>query len=400
MQHVFLQQHQVVLAYHRRDTPLMRRMLADLRCHGIQAWVGDYLKPETDYWTGSFQQAIRQSQAVILLLTPRAKYAPEIRLAIQTARRLGVNLYAVLLQGTPEDALPEGINDYWDVRNAVSFNRSLAIPELVNALARQPSPKPLHLRPWNPYHQTRLLLATFWKPRRIVQYQEQVGTPLTRQTAGWLAASLVFLIVLFQIIDDLTSGRWWRFLLGGAAWVGWWAVFGWDSGKGSTGLNYHLSAILTLVVLLFGLPLLMLLWNDLRAIPPTRVSLWFLTVAFLTIGSIALSLVETFQTRMRLVPVVTVLSAMTMAVSTVATLAAPIAKGVASRAGTISLLTLVGATVGGMTIAVLYGLTFWITNDLVKAIYSRGTPSRLGQAMPLVLVLVYGLLVIANIFQL
>lgn len=400
MQHVFLQQHQVVLAYHRRDRRLMQRVKHDLQSRDISVWAGDYLKPETDYWAGSVQQAIRQSQAVVLLLTPRAKYAPEISLAVKTARRTGVALYALLLQGTPEDAVPDEVTDYWDARNEVTFNRSLAIAPLIEALTQRPAPKPMHLSPWNPLHQTRLFLATFWKPRRIVQYQEQVGTLLTRQTAGWLAASLVFVIILFQMVNDLGSGRWWRLLLGGVAWLGWWVTFGWERGQWGLRLNYLISAILALVVVLVGLPVLMLLWPNLRDIPPPRPSLWLFTLAMLTIGSIALSLVETFQTRMRLVPVVTILSAVMMAFSTVVTLAAPIAQGVASRIGTISLLTLLGATIGGMTIAVLYGLTFWIANDLVKAIYSRGTPSRLGRAMPVVVAVAYGLLVIAQLFQL
>jgi hypothetical protein len=78
------------------------------------------------------------------------------------------------------------------------------------------------------------------------------------------------------------------------------------------------------------------------------------------------------------------------------------ASSVVSSIGTgivaIGILTLLGIAVGSIAIIVVYGLAFLLANDLVRALYTRGTTSRPAQSIPVIVGLSYLVLAFAGAF--
>ena len=64
--------HQVFLSYSRHDSALMQQVRSDLQAAGIVAWIDEAeLEPGTLAWQRAIQRAIRQAQAMLVLLSPQ-----------------------------------------------------------------------------------------------------------------------------------------------------------------------------------------------------------------------------------------------------------------------------------------------------------------------------------------
>ena len=400
MQHIFLETYQAVLCYSRRNKDLMRRFRQALTEAGIQSWVGDYLKVESDYWISSSQQAIENAHGLVVLLTPDAKHAPQIPHAVQHARRHRVPIYAVLADGDLASSVPPclGGETIIDLRNQVVFNQSLAVPELVDPLLNPPPVVNPRLIPFNPWHQLRLLMWMFWYPARVIEAQERGEPAAVRQTAGWLAASLLFLVLLIQnIAGTLREFDWSR--LASMAFLGiGWAYTARQSRDPRWWVRYRWAIVASLGFMLVGLPTLLgLVLDNLSDSASLSLRGWSLTLVMPVVGGLSLGIAEAFQARGILTLLNAVLNAGITALASVSLAAPPLVESAGSGIGVIAVLTLLGVTVGAVAVVVVYAVTFLVANDLVQALYTRHSVSRLGRVVPYVLALCYGWLIVANL---
>ncbi len=402
MQHVFLNDYQVVLCYSRRDERLMQRLRDDLQAADIQAWTGDYLKPESNYWTSSLLQAIEQADSVVILLTPNAKYAPPVRQAVDTARRLGVPINLLLAKGDVETSLPDDLQNvpWLDIRNQVQFFQNLAIPELLRALHRPPATEDKHRAPWNPLHQLRLLVWLFRQPQRVTDYQQELGTRQMRKVASWLSTSLVLVAAWITALGNLIyDGNWVNMLVLTVALILWIYIAVRTEMRGAA-LNYVFSFVLAVGVTAFVLPIYGIALESLDDWPRVQLDGWLYALSMPVVGGIALGIGETLQSKRILVPLVTPVSALALGICATSLMAPYIVDSGASEAGAIAVLTLLGTTVAILAITILYVIAFLTADYLIKSVFVRGVSSRWGRQTPLMLLGIYVSLLIIGLLDL
>lgn len=402
MQHVFLEDYQAVVCYSPRDRGLMQRLSADLKQAGVRVWTGDHLKFESDYWLSSIEQALAQAKGLLVLMTPEAAHSPEVRLTIQLAKRQQLAIYPILMRGSDETSIPDGLRDHAliDLRNQVAFQHHLAVEEITAPLLNLPKTEGFTLKFWNPLHQWLLLMWMCWSPRRVVDYQEAHGAEPVRQTAKWLALWLVLLVQVIWFIEDEFQ----QLRLGSMGRVFFWLFWGCfiallTQQEPQFWANYRESAKLGVGLLFVVLPgVLALLLDGYPNLPSLRPGRFASVICMVLLSAIALGIAETFQVRSNLVVVLVAANPLFVSAAAARLVAPPIMDGIGLHIGSIGVLSLFGIAVGMITILVLYGLTFLLANDLMKALYTRRAASHWGRAVPVVVGLSYIVLVISGVF--
>jgi len=126
----------IFLSYNRSDTPIMRRLRADLRAAGFTVWTDDVgLEPGTPRWQRTIEEAIRQARCMVVVLSPEANASEWVSREVSYAETLGLRIFPVLAKGDANVAVP--INLINHQRIDLRFNYQKAVVEqLIPALQR------------------------------------------------------------------------------------------------------------------------------------------------------------------------------------------------------------------------------------------------------------------------
>lgn len=394
MQHIFLENHQSVLAYSPKDKRLTRRLVADLKSEGIIAWTGDYLKTSGDYWLSSMQQALDQANCLLVLLTPDAMQTYSVEQAVAYAREQSIPIFLLLAKG---DALTIQFGKFGsasliDLRPQVQNKEHLVSPELMTAV-NQPRPDPpRRYLYWNPLDQFRLFFAMFWHPERVQREQQDRQLTNLKRTGGWLAITMFFLILLCSAIGDMVTEPSLRsfsrivFISIPGIWIGQFfeSITSWD---------YVLNAILGGVAMILLL-LATLLLIDLEQVRLPRLTSITFFITFPLLGGIAGGIAEAFQTHRLIIFFFTLISAFIWGAVAISLAVSTVVSAVGSGAWGIFILFLLGSTVGILAIVIVYLLLFLVADSLIRTLYLNKR-SHVSRAVPSVAIGCYVLLLFA-----
>lgn len=401
MQHTFLTDFDLVIAYSRRDYKFMAQLRDDLRAVGLQAWTGDYLKPESDYWLSSVEQALAVAQKLVVIITPRSMLSRSVRSAVRYAILHDIPIHPVVVMGDPAVVMPPNLlgHPHLDLRDTLAAHGSLAHPDLLAMLHADTLRQPPTLAARNPFHQWRLLKWLLKTPQRITEFQKQAGMLPLKRTANWLSVMLVFVLFGLDVVMDWFRDPTALLILPFGLLVGLGFQTAVRESAGQRWASYRWSAIGAVGTISLSLPLTLWLQpGQIAALGHPPLADWLFLLGSVLVSGLALGITETFQVRSILVPVVTMLNMAVVAASTIATLAAELAHNINNEIGTIFALTLISASLGALVIAVQYACSFFIANDFVRAIYTHARPSRLGKLIftllptPYVLIIVLAVL--------
>jgi len=113
----------------------MRKVASFLRDQGFQIWVDDErLMPGTPEWEESIENGIKQSIAVVVLLSPDSKESDWVRREITYADQFDKGIFPALLRGDKETSLPLRLvtHQYADLRK----NEDAGLTSLASAIKR------------------------------------------------------------------------------------------------------------------------------------------------------------------------------------------------------------------------------------------------------------------------
>jgi nucleotide-binding universal stress UspA family protein len=88
----------VFISYGREDQAYARDLAADLRAHGLGAWMDDRID-FGDRWWQTIVQAVRASAAVIVVMTPAAEQSEWVERELMLALNEGKPIFPLLLRG-------------------------------------------------------------------------------------------------------------------------------------------------------------------------------------------------------------------------------------------------------------------------------------------------------------
>jgi formylglycine-generating enzyme required for sulfatase activity len=138
----------IFLSYSRKDIEEMRMVKAVLEEAGISVWTDEDLSPGTKQWVRAIDSALRDCQALVVVMTPDSYNSEWVEAETTRAKELGRNVYPLLLRGEPTDSVPLSLVSYQriDLRN--NFQEGIRL--LLRELAKQglttsvvkPPPKP------------------------------------------------------------------------------------------------------------------------------------------------------------------------------------------------------------------------------------------------------------------
>jgi hypothetical protein len=97
----------IFISYSRDDADIMSRIAFFLRDHGFKIWVdNEKLVPGTPTWEQSVEEAIKNSFAVIVLVSPDSRNSSWVRREITYAEHLHKRIFPLLLKGPGIISLP------------------------------------------------------------------------------------------------------------------------------------------------------------------------------------------------------------------------------------------------------------------------------------------------------
>jgi len=99
-------QHHVFLSYSRIDSKLMRQVRASLEEEGLTVWTDQGIKPGTSSWDGEIENALMNTQCVIVILTPSAFKAKGLRDEVNYAFNHHIQMFPLLAEGEITDSVP------------------------------------------------------------------------------------------------------------------------------------------------------------------------------------------------------------------------------------------------------------------------------------------------------
>ncbi|MFN8463898.1 MAG: SUMF1/EgtB/PvdO family nonheme iron enzyme [Caldilineaceae bacterium] len=96
----------VFLSYSRRDIDAMQVAREALRATGLVVWTDEGLEPGTPSWRSAIEEAIRQSKAMVALLSPNANVSVWVDNEVAYAQALGKRVFPILVGGDEGSAVP------------------------------------------------------------------------------------------------------------------------------------------------------------------------------------------------------------------------------------------------------------------------------------------------------
>ena len=121
------------MSYSRDDADLQRRIVAELRGHGINVWVDfENLIPGSPAWEREIERSIRSAAGVIVLLSPSSNNSEWVRREISFTEQNGKRLFPILGSGDEDDSIPLRLSNHQYVDLRSNFQQGME--ELANAL--------------------------------------------------------------------------------------------------------------------------------------------------------------------------------------------------------------------------------------------------------------------------
>jgi len=211
--------HHVFLSYSRKDTDIMHRVCDDLRAAGLTVWTDEGIEPGTPSWRKAIENAIENSDCLVVLLSPESKASEWIERELDYAHTCGVTAFPVLARGDERNAVPlELITvQHADIRTDYPSGIEQLVTaiqkhiRLENQAPRQRTPQTTpdsalpvtdeaELDPWNLLDQFRLLWWLFLTPSRLAAYSARTGKESVRKTGFWLVSTLAWFPIVMPIL--------------------------------------------------------------------------------------------------------------------------------------------------------------------------------------------------------
>jgi TolB protein len=121
------------VSYSREDAIQQRRVVAELRERGINAWVDtENLIPGTPAWEREIERSIRGAAGLIVLLSPSSNNSEWVRRELSFAEQNAKRIFPVMLRGDADDSVPLRLSNHQRVDVRKSMNRGM--DELADAL--------------------------------------------------------------------------------------------------------------------------------------------------------------------------------------------------------------------------------------------------------------------------
>lgn len=109
----------IVLIASRKDTNAMRRVYDDLEEADFTVWVDEDLEQGSPEWEQSMRHAIKNTECIVVLLSPNAAESQWVEEAISYARLNRQMIFVALLEGELRRSTPLGlrVEQYADLRH-------------------------------------------------------------------------------------------------------------------------------------------------------------------------------------------------------------------------------------------------------------------------------------------
>jgi hypothetical protein len=120
---------QIFLSYSRDDVALMQRIRDDLHQEGFKVWTDEAIQPGSPSWKIEIEEAIRQSDCLLVIFSPDAAESRWVRAEIDFAETLKKPLYSVLARGDKTNAVPFGMTTHqWiDLRDLSRYASGMTL---------------------------------------------------------------------------------------------------------------------------------------------------------------------------------------------------------------------------------------------------------------------------------
>lgn len=122
------------MSYSRKDTSIMRRVRDKLVQDGISVWTDEQLNPGTSSWKNAIESAVRDSDGVVVLMSPDSNQSEWVERELDYARIVKVPIFPVMVRGDEANAIPFELvsAQYVDVRHDFSSGIELLLASLKN----------------------------------------------------------------------------------------------------------------------------------------------------------------------------------------------------------------------------------------------------------------------------
>jgi hypothetical protein len=138
--------HDIFISHSGKDAKFVMGLKKDLEDGGLSTWVDDTgLPPGTPDWSIAIEQAIENSECLLVVMTPDSKVTEWVRYEIKYARAQGKKIFSVLSRGSHNTSVPIDLIavQYVDLREDYNWNKDKLIDDLYKFLKKQkPSYKP------------------------------------------------------------------------------------------------------------------------------------------------------------------------------------------------------------------------------------------------------------------
>jgi hypothetical protein len=126
------------LSYSRRDINVMHRLQADLQKAGLSVWTDEGIEPGTPLWKDAIEQAIEQSDCLVVILSPDAKQSIWVKRELDYAALHKIRIFPLLAEGEEAQSIPFGLvgSQYLDIRR----NYKTSLQKLITAINKQLKP--------------------------------------------------------------------------------------------------------------------------------------------------------------------------------------------------------------------------------------------------------------------
>ena len=118
----------IFLSYISKDSDTMWRIFNDLRAEGLTVWIDQTnLEPGTLAWDRAIEEAIVNSDCLVVVLSPGARKSEWVREELHYAKTLGKRIFPLLASGEAQDAIPFGFStaQWTDIRDDVRYHEGV-----------------------------------------------------------------------------------------------------------------------------------------------------------------------------------------------------------------------------------------------------------------------------------
>ena len=138
------------VSYSRADLEHQRRIVAELRRRGVNAWVDtENLIPGSPAWEREIERSIRGASGVLVLLSPDSNDSQWVRRELSFAEDVDKHLFPVHIRGDENDSIPLRLAAHQrvDLRGKFNAGMDLLADALkdhlgITAIIKRPKPKP------------------------------------------------------------------------------------------------------------------------------------------------------------------------------------------------------------------------------------------------------------------